>query len=61
MDIVLLGAPGAGKGTQGELLAAWLGIPIVSSGQLFRDAMEASTPLGEQVRGYVNRGAYVPD
>ncbi len=61
MDIVLLGAPGAGKGTQAELLADWLGIPAVSSGELFRVAMEADTPLGRQARGYIERGVYVPD
>ena len=61
MDIVLLGAPGAGKGTQGDLLIEWLGIPSVSSGQLFREAMEANAPLGDHVRHYVQQGAYVPD
>lgn len=61
MDIVLLGAPGAGKGTQAELLADWLGVPAVSSGELFRAAMGANTPLGNQARGYIERGAYVPD
>ena len=61
MDIVLLGAPGAGKGTQGSRLAEWLGTPSVSSGQLFREAMEAKTELGEEARHYVERGAYVPD
>ena len=61
MDIVLLGAPGAGKGTQAQLLADWLGVPAVSSGELFRAAMEANTPLGNQARGYIERGVYVPD
>jgi adenylate kinase len=61
VDIVLLGAPGAGKGTQAQLLADWLGVPAVSSGELFRAAMEANTPLGNQARGYIERGVYVPD
>lgn len=61
MDIVLLGAPGAGKGTQAELLAEWLAVPTVSSGELFREAMDAGTPLGLQAREYIDRGELVPD
>ena len=61
MDIVLLGAPGAGKGTQAELLMDWLPWPQVSSGALFRAAMVAGTPLGERARVYIERGELVPD
>lgn len=61
MDILLLGAPGAGKGTQAELLMRWLPWPQVSTGMLFRAAMAASSALGEHVRGYVERGELVPD
>jgi len=61
VDIVLLGPPGAGKGTQGERLARWLGVPKVSSGELFREAMDKETHLGLVSRKYVERGMYVPD
>lgn len=61
MDIVLLGAPGAGKGTQAELLAEWLSLPTVSSGVLFREAMEAGTPLGRRAKEFIDRGELVPD
>ena len=61
MDIVLLGAPGAGKGTQAELLAEWLSLPTVSSGVLFREAMDAGTPLGCRAKEFIDRGELVPD
>jgi len=56
-----MGPPGAGKGTQAELLSDWLGVPAISSGDLFREAMEQGTALGEQAKSYVERGVYVPD
>jgi len=59
--IVLLGAPGVGKGTQADLLAKELGLPHVSSGELFRAAMKAHTPLGKKAQGYLDRGELVPD
>jgi adenylate kinase len=59
--LVLIGAVGAGKGTQATLLADRLGIPHVASGDLFRAALAAGTPLGEQARGYMQRGELVPD
>lgn len=58
---VMLGGPGAGKGTQAERLSEWLGIPQVSSGDLFRAAIADGTPLGKEVRGYLDSGALVPD
>lgn len=58
---VLLGAPGAGKGTQAELLGRALQLPHVSSGDLFRAAQRADTDLGRQVQGYLSRGELVPD
>src|SRR4051794_35937092 len=61
MRIVLLGAPGAGKGTQGTALADQFGVPHVSSGELLRAEMDAGTELGAQVRGSVVRGELVPD
>ncbi|MHB0858380.1 MAG: adenylate kinase [Anaerolineae bacterium] len=61
MDIVLLGAPGAGKGTQAELLNTWLGLPRLSTGDLFRAQMEAGTPLGRKAKEYIDKGNLVPD
>jgi adenylate kinase len=59
--IVLLGPPGAGKGTQGELLAARLAIPKIATGDLFRVAVRDGTPLGVQAKQYMDRGDLVPD
>ena len=61
MILVMVGAPGAGKGTQAAILAERLGIPHVASGELFRAAVRAETPLGAAVRGYLERGQLVPD
>ena len=59
--LVMLGAPGAGKGTQAHLLAARLGLPHVSTGDLFRAALRDGSALGAEVRPYMERGALVPD
>jgi adenylate kinase len=59
--IVLLGAPGSGKGTQGERLAERLGIPHVASGELLRAHVAAQTELGVEVAGSLARGDLVPD
>jgi adenylate kinase len=59
--LVLLGAPGAGKGTQAHVLARHLGLPHVATGDLFRAAVREGTPLGLEARGYMDRGALVPD
>jgi adenylate kinase len=59
--VVLLGPPGAGKGTQAELLAEALGVPHVSSGDLFRDHLSRETELGLLARGYMEQGDLVPD
>ena len=61
MRIVLLGAPGSGKGTQGKRLAARLGVPHVASGELLRAQIEARTPLGIEVAERIARGDLVPD
>jgi len=59
--IVLLGGPGAGKGTQAERLAENLGIPQVSTGDLFREHLKKETELGLLARQYMDRGGLVPD
>jgi len=61
MNLILLGAPGAGKGTQGELLSEKLGIPTISTGNILREAMKNGTPLGQQVKQYMDNGSLVPD
>jgi adenylate kinase len=58
---VMLGAPGAGKGTQAERLSKVLGLPAISSGDLFREALRTDSNLGRQVRQYMERGSLVPD
>jgi adenylate kinase len=61
MRIVLIGPPGSGKGTQAALLAERLGIPAVSTGDLFREHIGSGTELGAQVAGYTASGDLVPD
>lgn len=61
MDIVLLGAPGAGKGTQAELLCSWLAVPHISSGDLFRSNIQSGTELGMRAKAYIDAGELVPD
>ena len=61
MNIILLGAPGAGKGTQGELISAQLHIPTISTGNMLREAIANGTELGKQVKQYMDAGALVPD
>ena len=61
MDLILLGAPGAGKGTQGALLAAELGVPKIATGDMLRDAVRDGTDLGREAKGYMDAGALVPD
>ena len=61
MILLLLGAPGAGKGTQAEVLAEKLGLPHISSGDLFRENLKNQTPLGLKAKEYMDRGALVPD
>jgi adenylate kinase len=59
--MLLLGPPGAGKGTQALRLVARLGIPQISTGDMLRDAVAAGTEVGRQAQGYMDRGALVPD
>ena len=61
MDILLLGPPGAGKGTQGALLARHLGVPKFATGDLLRDAVRRATPLGLQARSVMEAGGLVGD
>lgn len=61
MDIVLLGAPGSGKGTQAEHLHRELGLTHIASGDLFRDHVKRKTDLGARAQEYMARGALVPD
>jgi adenylate kinase len=58
---VMIGAPGAGKGTQADILAGRLGLLHVASGDLFRDAVRNGTQLGRDAKRYMDRGALVPD
>jgi adenylate kinase len=59
--IVLLGSPGAGKGTQAPVIAAHLGVPVLASGDLLRTAVAKGTPLGREADRYMSRGQLVPD
>ncbi|NPV07214.1 MAG: adenylate kinase [Anaerolineae bacterium] len=59
--IVLLGAPGAGKGTQAERLQEELGLPHIATGDLFRAALRQQTPLGKLAQSYMDKGQLVPD
>ena len=61
MKLILLGAPGAGKGTQAEYIKAALGVPVISTGNLLREAIAQGTPLGQQAKSYMDGGHLVPD
>jgi adenylate kinase len=61
VQVVLLGLPGAGKGTQAALLAERLGVPHIATGDMFRAAVAADSPLGKRVQAIMESGAYVPD
>ena len=61
MRLILLGAPGAGKGTQAEVLSKLLSIPTISTGNILRAAVKAGTPVGLQAKAYMEAGQLVPD
>lgn len=59
--LLIMGPPGAGKGTQAVAVAENLGIPTISTGAIFRQNLAAGTPLGQQAKAYMDAGEYVPD
>ena len=61
MKMILLGAPGAGKGTQAEILCDKLGIPTISTGNILRAAVKEGTPMGQKAKSFMDAGALVPD
>jgi adenylate kinase len=61
MRIVLMGPPGAGKGTQAVVVAEKLGVPHISTGDIFRANVAGGTPLGQEAQRYMDAGEYVPD
>lgn len=61
MNIIFIGAPGAGKGTQSEFISRHFGIPAISTGNIIRKAVKDGTPLGKQVKSYMDNGTLVPD
>ena len=61
MRLILLGAPGAGKGTQAEILSKILDVPTISTGNILRAAMKNGTPVGLKAKEYVDAGKLVPD
>lgn len=61
MKLILLGAPGAGKGTQAEILKKKLGIPTISTGNILRAAIKNGTPVGQKAKEYMDAGKLVPD
>lgn len=61
MNIVLLGAPGAGKGTQASMLCERLNVPHISTGDIFRKNIKEMTPIGIVAKGYIDKGELVPD
>ena len=61
MKLILLGAPGAGKGTQAEILCDKLAIPTISTGNILRAAVKDGTPMGQKAKSFMDAGALVPD
>ena len=61
MNLILLGAPGAGKGTQAEVICEHLRIPAISTGNIIREALSAGTELGRKAKSFMDEGKLVPD
>ena len=61
MNLILLGAPGAGKGTQAEVISEHLHIPTISTGNIIREALKSGTELGQKAKSFMDSGALVPD
>lgn len=61
MKVVLLGAPGSGKGTQAVKISEWYGIPHISTGDIFRSNIKDGTELGKKAKEYIDKGLLVPD
>ena len=59
MKIILLGAPGAGKGTQAEIITKKLGIPVISTGDMIREALKNGTEVGLKAKSYIDKGHLV--
>ena len=61
MKLILLGAPGAGKGTQAEIICDKLSIPAVSTGNIIREAVKTGTEMGQKAKAFIEGGKLVPD
>ena len=61
MNLILMGAPGAGKGTQAEIISEKFKIPAISTGGILRDAIKNGTELGKMAKSYMDSGSLVPD
>jgi adenylate kinase len=61
MRLILMGPPGAGKGTQARVIAEYFGVPAISTGDIFRANVSQGTPLGKKAQEYMDAGEYVPD
>lgn len=61
MRLILMGPPGAGKGTQAKIISGRLGVPAISTGDIFRANVSDGTPLGVEAKRYMDAGDYVPD
>lgn len=61
MKLLIIGAPGSGKGTQAALISKELGVPAISTGDIFRENVKNLTPLGQKAKNYMDSGDFVPD